>query len=97
MKGVARMLMKFLLILFVLLSFAVFNNVFFPQGIGRQLLDNSSSVFLLIAISVVLFILIMYVLQRATGGISEVIISVLEGIMIGWIVALFAHLKRTRY
>lgn len=91
------MLSKFLLILFVLLSFAAFNNIFFPQGIAKQLFDNSSSVLLLTAISVVLFILIMYVLQKITERVDTNLISILEGIMIGWIIALFAHLKKTRY
>lgn len=94
------MLSSFLKIIFVLLSFAIFNNIFFPQGIGKELFDNSSSVLLLVAISIVLFILIMYVL---TGSIVEIstsklnMISIIEGILIGWIVSLFAHLRRTRY
>lgn len=91
------MLVKLLLILFVLLSFAVFNNVFFPQGIARQLFDNASSVLLLVAISIVLFILIMYVLEKVTAGVGLGLVSIVEGIIIGWTVALFAHLRRTRY
>lgn len=94
------MLSSFLKIIFVLLSFAIFNNIFFPQGIGKELFDNSSSVLLLVAISIVLFILIMYVLTGSIGEISTAklnIISVIEGILIGWIVSLFAHLRRTRY
>ena len=96
------MLSNFLLIVFILLSFASFNNVFFPKGLGKELFDNSSSVLLLIAISIVLFILIMFLLQgtMVVGEISGVklnITSIIEGIMIGWIVALFGHLRRTRY
>ena len=94
------MLSNFLLIMFILLSFAAFNNIFFPKGIGKELFDNSSSVLLLIAISIVLFILIMFLLQGTMGDISRFklnVANIIEGIMIGWIVALFAHLKRTRY
>ena len=94
------MLGNFFLIIFILLSFAVFNNIFFPKGVGKDLFDNSSSVLLLVAISVILFILIMYVLEGAMGDIGSIkvnIIKVIEGVLIGWIVALFAHLKRTRY
>ena len=94
------MLGNFLLIVFILLSFAAFNNIFFPKGIGKELFDNSSSVLLLVAISIVLFILIMYILQGSMVDISGFklnIINIIEGIMIGWIVSLFAHLKRTRY
>ncbi len=94
------MLGNFFLIIFILLSFAVFNNIFFPKGVGKDLFDNSSSVLLLVAISVILFILIMYVLEGAMGDLSSIkvnIIKVIEGVLIGWIVALFAHLKRTRY
>lgn len=94
------MLGNFFLIIFILLSFAVFNNIFFPKSVGKDLFDNSSSVLLLVAISVILFILIMYVLEGAMGDLSSIkvnIIKVIEGVLIGWIVALFAHLKRTRY
>ncbi len=94
------MFSNFLLIVFILLSFAVFHNIFFPQGIGRELFDNASSVLLLIAISIVLFMLIMFLLQGTMGEIGTFrlgITNIIEGIMIGWIVALFAHLKRTRY
>lgn len=94
------MLGNFFFIIFILLSFAVFNNIFFPKGIGKELFDNSSSVLLLVAISVILFILIMYVLEGVMGEISAVkinIIKIIEGVLIGWIVALFAHVKRTRY
>ena len=94
------MLSSFLLIVFILLSFAVFHNIFFPTGIGKELFDNASSVLLLIAISIVLFILIMFLLQGNMAEISTLklnITNIIQGIMIGWIVALFAHLKRTRY
>lgn len=94
------MLSNFFLIMFTLLSFAIFNNIFFPKGVGKDLFDNSSSVLLLVGISVILFILIMYVLEGSIGELSSIkvnIIKVIEGVIIGWIVALFAHLKRTRY
>ncbi len=94
------MISNFFLIMFTLLSFAIFNNIFFPQGMGKELFDNSSSVLLLISISIVLFILIMYVLQGTMVEVTSIklnIIKIIEGAMIGWIVSLFAHLKRTRY
>ena len=90
------MIGKFLLIMFVILSFALFNNILFPRGIGRGLFDNSSSVLLLTAISIVLFILIMFVLEAAFGTVSN-INRVIEGTMIGWIVALFLQIKKSRY
>ncbi|AFS79448.1 hypothetical protein Curi_c24530 [Gottschalkia acidurici 9a] len=90
------MIGKFLLIMFVILSFALFNNIFFPRGIGRGLFDNSSSVLLLTAISVVLFVLVMFVLEAAFGTASN-INRVIEGTMIGWIVALFLQIKKSRY
>lgn len=94
------MLSNFFLIIFTLLSFAVFNNIFFPKGVGKELFDNSSSVLLLISISIVLFILIMYVLEGMMIDVTTFklsIIKIIEGVIIGWIVSLFAHLKRTRY
>ena len=94
------MLSNFFLIIFTLLSFAIFNNIFFPKGIGKELFDNSSSVLLLISISIVLFILIMYVLEGMVVDVTTLklsIIKIIEGAIIGWIVSLFSHLKRTRY
>lgn len=94
------MLGNLFLIIFTLLSFSIFNNIFFPKGVGKDLFDNSSSVLLLVGISIILFILIMYVSQGAIVDISQIrynISKIIEGIMMGWIVSLFAHIKRTRY
>lgn len=94
------MLSNFFLIIFTLLSFAIFNNIFFPKGIGKELFDNSSSVLLLISISIVLFILIMYVLEGVMIEVTPIklnLIKIIEGVLIGWIISLFSHLKRTRY
>lgn len=94
------MLGNFFLIVFTLLSFSIFNNIFFPKGVGKDLFDNSSSVLLLVGISVILFVLIMYVLQGTIGEIGLFRYNtskIIEGIMMGWIVSLFAHLRRTRY
>lgn len=94
------MISNFFLIIFTLLSFAIFNNIFFPKGVGKELFDNSSSVLLLISISIVLFILIMYVLEGMVVDVTTLklsIIKIIEGAIIGWIVSLFSHLKRTRY
>lgn len=90
------MLGKLFLIFFTLLSFAIFNNIVFAKGIIGNIFDSSSSILFLVGISVILYVLIMFILETALS-LDNNFIKLLEGIMIGWTIALFSQLRKSRY
>ncbi|KNF07374.1 hypothetical protein CLPU_18c00560 [Gottschalkia purinilytica] len=86
------MLSKFLIIVFCLLSFSYFKNIFLSRGAGRNIFDSVEKVIFSTIISIIGFMLIIFILE-SLFKLSINTISIIEGIIIGWIVALFAHIK----
>ncbi len=85
------MIYRLLLIFIVLISFAFFSNIFL-KGPGRKLFKTLEKTLLGMAISIVLFLVLGFLLEGPLTS-SKYIITTADGILIGWIVSLFKHLS----
>lgn len=84
---------RLLLIFIIILSYLFFSNVFLRGG-GRSFFNSLEKTLLGLGISVLLYLVLGFVLEGPLAS-SRYVVSISDGILIGWIISLFRHMSET--
>lgn len=84
---------KLILIIIAILSYMVFSNAISRERIMKSYIKSKKKTMLFIGISIVLFLIFSFILESAINVSSRIDMAV-EGLFIGWTLALASKLQR---
>lgn len=82
---------RLLLIFVIILSYLFFSNIFLKSR-GRNFFNSLEKTLLGLGISVLLYLVLGFVLEGPLAS-SRYVVSISDGILIGWIISLFKHIS----
>ncbi|MDO5707228.1 MAG: hypothetical protein Q4P31_01130 [Andreesenia angusta] len=88
------MIYRLILVLITILSFAFFNNIFL-KNMKNILFKTFEKTIIALILSTIVFLILGFMLEGPLTS-SRYIITISDGILLGWIISLFNHIPNAK-